>query len=202
MILKLYEQALVSELSTLRGGKLVAFALCCATRQYIAFEQYAKKFDKESESLYLSIVDRLWCYLTNAESIGDDGLNEILESVLRLFPEEQDSWSPYHVYAEHALASLAYTIRCINHDSPQEAAWSARRAYEAADQVAIRTSGIDTSSNSFERDILSSNIVQAELARQKRDLTTLCQNELNLVLHELKKSSYSESVVPECDLGK
>ena len=59
-----------------------------------------------------------------------------------LLPAESDDWVIGNALADDALSSLAYAIRCSLTPEPQEAAWAARRAYEAADQAAMRVLGV------------------------------------------------------------
>ena len=55
----------------------------------------------------------------------------------------------------------------------QEAAWPARRAYEAADQAAIRMLSVQPGLPDTEEKKLAHECVQRELVRQRNDLTLL-----------------------------
>ena len=92
---------------------------------------------------------------------------------MSLLPEESDAWGVGHALADDALSSLAYAIRCLLKAGPQESAWAARRAYEAADHAAISVLGISPGSPSAEAVIKSHSFVQRELERQRRDLALL-----------------------------
>jgi len=73
-----------------------------------------------------------------------------------------------------AVASVAYAMRAWLSDSPQDAAWAARRAYEAQDQmtqVEMCGSGFD------EQRLLAHPAVQRELQAQSADLDNLSKGE-------------------------
>jgi len=91
-----------------------------------------------------------------------------------MLPEESDDWATKkHALADDALSSLAYAIRCLLTPEPQEAAWAARRAYEAADQAAILVLGVHLGSPNAEAAIKAHSFVQRELARQQTDISLL-----------------------------
>jgi hypothetical protein len=66
-----------------------------------------------------------------------------------------------------------YAYRCRQNEEAQEAAWAARHAYEAIDNWVINREDIDISERGAEQRVLSHPLVQAELARQRRDLEEL-----------------------------
>ncbi len=69
-----------------------------------------------------------------------------------------------------AVASVAYALRSWLKDSPQEAAWAARRAYAAQDQLAQ----LETGGSGFdEHRLLAHPAVQRELQAQVSDLNAL-----------------------------
>jgi len=51
-------------------------------------------------------------------------------------PEEDEALGPVSGYAQNAIAAIAYAARTWTTDSAQEAVWSARQVYEAADLAA------------------------------------------------------------------
>ena len=87
-------------------------------------------------------------------------------------PSEEDEPSDEQPYAEDAVVALVYALEARVTQGSQEAAWSARRAYEALDRfVMYDDSGVIVMAN--EQRLLEHPLVQAELARQKRDLDEL-----------------------------
>jgi len=119
----------------------------------------------------------------------------MLEEVMTMFPDEGSESSNLHAYAQDALSSLAYTIRCLMDGSAQEAAWGANSAYEAADQAAIRQLDIQPGGTAAEHQILMHPFVQRELERQERDLQILEQHPFNEVLDQLKLSALGEQTL-------
>jgi hypothetical protein len=166
------ETELVRRLHKLTPLGRFAFALCCAIRQLNVFQQYSQSVFSNPGDWLREIAATLWDQL-GSEKLDADGRKEHLDKVMASLPEEQNEWAPLHAYADDALSSFAYAIQCSLDQSPQEAAWAARRAYEAADQAAIRSLGISFDEPNAESRILSHPIVQRELDRQQRDLLLL-----------------------------
>ena len=98
----------------------------------------------------------------------------ILERCMASIPgDEQDTKKEPAAYAQDAAASVAYTIRARLEDDPQEAAWAARRAYEAVDYFIVSQIDSTTVTPEDKRFVLSHPLVQAELRRQQADLEEL-----------------------------
>jgi hypothetical protein len=88
---------------------------------------------------------------------------------MSLIPGENDQpWIEEQAYAEDAASAVAYALRALESGEPQEAAWAARRAYEAVDHHVMSRLGIKGESH-----VLGHPLVQAELSRQQRDLSEL-----------------------------
>jgi hypothetical protein len=168
------EKELILSLTSLPSSKLTAFAIAAATRQLTSYERFASKFGLENFQRPREVIDRLWA--DQQSEVSDRPLwSGLLEEVLALIPEEGDGepWSIDHSLADDALSSLAYAIRCHLAPDPQEAAWAARRAYEAADQAAIRALDVQPGSSMVEAEIRAHAFVQRELERQREDLASL-----------------------------
>lgn len=167
------EHILVGELDALPSWAQVAFAAAAATRQLRNYERVAIKQELESVHRPREIADQLWGDL-RASAIDRAAWSTRLEEVMGMLPEESDDWDISHALADDALSSLAYAIRCLLTPNSQEAAWAARRAYEAADQAAIRILEVQPGFPNTEAAIKSHEIVQRELARQRNDLSLVC----------------------------
>ena len=166
------ENALIGELGALSSRARIAFAAAAATRQLGNYERLARESESGNEQRPREIVAQMWTDL-RAEVIDRAAWSERLDEVMSLLPEENDDWVIDHALADDALSSLAYAIRCLVTTEPQEAAWAARRAYEAADQAAIRILGVQPGLPNTEAAIKSHGFVQRELARQRNDLSLL-----------------------------
>ena len=166
------ENALVNELAVLSARARVAFATASATRQIGNYERFARELGIETEHRPREIVTHLWSDLSTM-TVDRSAWSARLEEVMGLLPEEDGDWVIWHALADDALSSLAYSIRCLLKPEAQEAAWAARRAYEAADQVAIRLLAVQPGLPDTEMKILSHDCVQRELERQRNDLALL-----------------------------
>jgi hypothetical protein len=91
-----------------------------------------------------------------------------------LIPSEDEGvWIQEQAAAEDAGAAVAYALRCRQNGRSQEAAWSARRSYEALDHYVATQENIDMDIPGAEARVLAHPLVQAELAHQRRDLDDL-----------------------------
>ena len=188
------EATLVSELAAVSSRARVAFAAAAATRQLANYERIARQLNAAKAQRPREVADQLWADLQRA-SIDHDLWSREVDEVMSLLPEESDVRGLGHALADDALSSLAYAIRCLLTREPQEAAWAARRAYEAADQAAIGLLGVQPGgSQTNEIAIQSHTIVQRELARQREDLALLCDESIDKVRERaLKNRLLSES---------
>jgi uncharacterized protein YjaG (DUF416 family) len=190
---KFDERTVITRLSRMNAHSKVMFALCCATRQLNAWNEFSRRLAPEKLDIFRDVLEKIWKSLnTNVVPIG---WKMTLDEVMTLLPEEQDGWAPFHVYADHAVSSLAYTLRCLIDSKEQEAAWAARRAYEAADQGAIRHLDIQPGTPESEKHLLSSVIVQRELSRQEYDLALIERLDVSEALDQLKPKAFREHVL-------
>ena len=188
------ESVLVNELEKQAWRERVAFAAATATRQLTQYEEYARRFDIAEECFPKEIAKKLWGSI-QAGTVDRTAWASILDEVMGLLPEESDDWIIWHALADDALSSLAYAIRSLLSMSPQEAAWAARRAYEAADQAAIRILGVQPGLPSTEYRIKSHLLVQRELERQKRDLTLLTAKQGKDSIENVQKHAFCETLL-------
>lgn len=184
------ENALVGELGALSSQARIAFAAAAATRQLSNYERLARESDSGSEQRPREIAAQLWTDLQTAE-IDRAVWSARLDEVMSLLPEESDDWVIGHALADDALSSLAYAIRCLLTPEPQEAAWAARRAYEAADQAAIRALGVQPGLSNTEAVIKSHGFVQRELARQRNDLSLLRADSID----EVQRQAFADELL-------
>jgi hypothetical protein len=98
--------------------------------------------------------------------------------------------------AEDALACLAYVVRCLLTDDPQQAAWALGREYDAADHAAMALTGIVPKNAKQEAKILSHALVQRALGRQYQDMMLLDQGSFA----ELQRQAYAEPAFTEQEL--
>lgn len=111
--------------------------------------------------------------MINDDSSDFFSFRALLDDILRTLPEEPDNWDWANILNDHAISANAYAVRCMLTGDPKEAVWALRRAYEAADQIAIKLMNIDTNQAGAEQLLLESSYVQQELGRQERDVILL-----------------------------
>jgi uncharacterized protein YjaG (DUF416 family) len=186
------ENALVGELGALSSWARIAFAAAAATRQLGNYERLARESGAGSEQRPREIAAQLWADL-QGPAVDRAAWSTELDEVMSLLPEESDDWMIGHALADDALSSLAYAIRCLLTPEPQEAAWAARRAYEAADQAAIRMLGVQPGLPDTETAIVSHAIVQRELARQRNDLSLLRSDSVD----EVRRRAFADELLTE-----
>lgn len=190
------EAALVSELARLSQSQRAAFAAAAATRQLGSYEWYAGR--RNAPQLRSTVV-RLWRALVEGQA-APAAWAQTLEEVMALLPDPDDDGSIHHAYAEDAVASVAYAIRAVLEDNPQEAGWAARRAYEAVDQAAIRMLDGQPATPDGERAILAHPLVQRELERQRRDYQTLAAQPSEEGIAVLSERAWGEAALTDEEL--
>jgi uncharacterized protein YjaG (DUF416 family) len=197
-ILQYDEVEIVQKLWQLPVRLRALFALLCALRVLPSYARFHSKTGRGDPLALEALSERLWQDLTG-NTMAASELQLAVDSALRLVPAEDDGWDEEtQPYAEDAAAALAYALRARVTGDPQEAAWSARRVYEAADHFALGNAGEAPSSPTDERRALSHAVVQGELARQQRDLRELAevaaaQTGADARLDELRKRSQQEA---------
>jgi hypothetical protein len=186
------ETQLKARLSNVSVISLAAFSLSCAARllpgYYKWHDDLSQEPPKEVYKIFKDILDQTKEGLVVSDS---SRLLELAEHLLDYVPDDDAPWSRMRPLAEDAIASLSYAIRCLATADPQEAAWAARRAYEAADQLAIFDLAGDDKGLPAEEALIFHPIVQTELERQDRDIGLVLRGGTSEVL----KITTSESIL-------
>jgi len=167
---------LKGSLSRISQTSASAFAAAVVTRHVANYESFCRVAGPMPVVEYRKIVSRLWDAI-GSQSFERSSWQPTHDHIMSCFPPETEEAWLYNALADDALASLAYAIRHVMSADPQEAVWSAQRAYDAVDQVTVAKLGISPGPAEAELAILSDPIVQRELGRQTRDLQLL--GELN-----------------------
>jgi hypothetical protein len=101
--------------------------------------------------------------------MSGEQVREDLSRCMELIPGEDEEPSvDEQAYADDAASAIAYALRTLDSGESQEAAWAARRAYEAADHHVMYRLGLEGESQ-----VLAHPVVQTELSRQHRDIEEL-----------------------------
>ncbi len=88
-------------------------------------------------------------------------------------PDDDASLGTESAYAEDACVAVVYALECRRSGDSQEAMWSAERATSTLDTFVINRDNVNLNALGAERRILADPLIQAELARQLRDLDEL-----------------------------
>lgn len=175
-VLRHNEAADIQMLKALSAPCRVLFAALCATRIEPTYQRFCERTGRGDPVALRSLFERLWRDLSG-DLMTSDEVQAAADRAMELVPSEDDGWDEQtQPYAEDVAAALAYAFRARLSGDPKEAAWAGRRVYEAADHFAgamvVRTSKV---SRNDEFAIVSHPVVQAELARQQRDLRDLAE---------------------------
>lgn len=172
-LLRYNEHELLLALEGLPAHLRVAFAALCAERLMPAYLTFSRKTGRGKPRVLVANLERLWRDIEGSEIAAEEIVMKTNES-MALVPDEDDSpWVEEQACAEDAAAALAYAFRTRHTGRSQEAVWAARRAYEALARYASNREHIDMDKPCAEEVVASHPLVQAELARQRRDLDDL-----------------------------
>ncbi len=167
------ESMLVQRLGAVSTLRRVAFATACAERLLPAYANYAARSGWGDAAKLRFMLDELWRICERGANASCD-FQSAIEVCMALIPgEDRGPWMPEQAYAEDAASALAYALSFCQTGDSQEAAWAARRAYEAVDQFVVRQHNLDTEMRRDEKRVLSYPTLQRELERQERDLDCL-----------------------------
>lgn len=188
------EPALLRALHALAPPVRVAFAAACAQRLSGA----ANAFWKDSPSASRSFDERLRAVWTSVASVAAGAAEPAaLATAMQhakvceeLSGDAEDADSEAAPYAADASAALAYAWRCLARGGEcQEAAWAARRAYEAVNTVAVNSGLPADGRPENEARIDATRWVQNELERQARDLDVLRSVEPRAAIETLRRAA-------------
>lgn len=168
-MLKFEENVLKQDLGRLHPRSRVAFAASCAQRLSDAYRRFLANSGRTDRADFCDeAINYAWNHiLLLPEKATADRL---VAEVMALIPDEDaPGWTPWTASGDDALSALAYCLRCLQSLDPQDAAWAARRVYEALDYFVTTRDSISPSDPGMEIVILSDPAIQAEFERQARD---------------------------------
>jgi hypothetical protein len=172
-MLKFEEQSLKRDLDHLPPRSRVAFAASCAQR---LVDVYHRFLAHGGESDRAADCDRALEYVWSHILIPYQGATakQLLADIVALIPDQDaPGWTPLTAYGEDALSALAYCVSCLQSGDAQDAAWAARRVYEALDYFVTSRDNVTPGDSGAEMRALSDSIIQAELERQAHDIIDL-----------------------------
>jgi len=168
-VLRFDEGTLVHELARLAPRARVAFAALCAERLVPTYEDFCRQAGRGNSLTLEQMLDRVWKHVLGIDEMSAEDIRGEINRAMDLIPGKGEALGlDEQAYADDAASAVAYTFRAMESGEPQEAAWAARRAYEAGDYYVTTRLGIED-----EGQVLRHPIIQAEFARQRQDLQEL-----------------------------
>ena len=172
-ILRFSRIDLVKSLDRLPIPRRLIFAATCAERLLPAyFTAWDLTGNGDPEVLARSLV-RLWEDIAG-EPMTESEVQAIINACMDLVPQDyHEPWFVEQASAEDASVALTYALTCRQSGDSQDAMWSAERAYNALDHFVVNRDNVDLNALGAEGRIVSDPLIQAELARQRRDVDEL-----------------------------
>ncbi len=174
-LIRFDEARIIEELNELCDWKRCIFSASCTER---FFHSYKKSNEKSAYSYCIElreIMDFIW------DSIGKKECNreisgKYLSEINNIIEASETNMNAYPLFLADMSSSVAYALSTLlTHDS-QEAAWCARRVYEALDTYSYTTENIEFNKSGSEIKILTHPFIQKELECQLRDLHILANS--------------------------
>ena len=172
-ILRFSRTQLTRKLDRLPLPLRLIFAATCAERLLPAYVTSSNLTGKGDPETLARILARLW------EDIAGDPMTESevqanISTCMDLIPTDyHEPWFVEQASAENASTAVVYALTCRQSGGSQEAMWSAEQAYNALDHFVINRENVDLNAPEAESRLLAHPLLQAELARQRRDIEEL-----------------------------
>ena len=167
-MLKYDEPKILDELGALPNFARVAFAAACAERQMADYARVATNLDTFKS--VASALDCIWNELLGVPT-RDETLTRHLSECMSALPQPE---SPEGQDTD-AITSTAYAIRARLTGVIQEAAWAARHAFDNLYFYLTDPIPSKEFTPEAEQRVLAHPLIQAELQRQRRDLSDLTE---------------------------
>ena len=149
------------------------FAAACAERLLPAYLTFADLAGQGEPETLTRVFTRLW------EDIAGDAMPESeIQSNIRtctdlIPPDDDESLDVETAYAEDADVALICALKCRKEGDSQEAIWAAKRAADSLDHFVFNRDNVNLNAPGALERTLADPLIQAELARQRRDLDEL-----------------------------
>jgi hypothetical protein len=157
----------------LGSWKTRAFALLCAERLYPAIA----RFSPDEASLTRGALDAEWSELSGHTSVGDrEGTLAAVEAAIDRAANGVGGFPHGPAFAgcaEDALITVAYAIEAGGDARADRIAWVGQVSYDALDAFLFGRDDPDPNDADAMTRLQNDPMIQAELARQRRDLDEL-----------------------------
>jgi hypothetical protein len=172
-IIRFSRVQLTKKLDKLSLPLRVIFAATCAERllpAYTTFSDLAKQGEPETLE---RILARLWKDVAG-DVMSEGEIHYNIRICTDLIPPDDDEYLGVETaYAEDADVALIYALSCRKTGDSQEAMWSAQRAADALDHFVFSRDNVNLNAPGALDRTLADPLIQAELARQLRDIDEL-----------------------------
>ncbi len=163
---------LTPRLEALTTSAAAVFAAACAERLFTGYEGYVAAGGDGDVAALRTALNALWDHLIIGTPPHD--LERLADECLDLVPDMLGGpWSLYGQYAEDAVASSVYALRCGASGDVRYAIDCAERAYESVDAILQYEFDMDPGDPGENRRMVEHPLTQAEFSREDRDLTEL-----------------------------
>jgi uncharacterized protein YjaG (DUF416 family) len=197
VILRLDEKSLKTELNRIAVPLRVVFAAAVAERLLPAYVTFSHKTGRGNPHLLTEILERLWRDIDGIK-MGPEELQQNIDLSMELIPQDdEEPWIPDQAWAEDAAVAVVFALSCRQTGASQEAAWAARRAWDALDDFVTSQEANDPSTDVPEEQIISNPLIQAEFMRQQRDLRELVaagRQDQSTLVQKIRQRAKAESI--------
>ena len=151
----------------------VVFGAACAERLLSACVSFSVLAKKGKSEVITSSLDRLWKDVAG-EPMTEDEMQANIDACMALIPTDDELISDAEeAYAEDAISAVIYALTSRQNGDSQEAMWSAQCTCAAVDHFTTSREEFVPKPVSDPSRAFAHPLMQAELARQGRDLAEL-----------------------------
>jgi hypothetical protein len=191
-LLRFNKTELLATLKRLSEHDRTVFAATIAERMLGAYTKYSSRTGRGNPSQLRDILALLWADL-DGTPMSLSEVDTMIQTATRLIPgEDHRPWVLEQGVAEDAVSAVLYSLRSHQSGAEEEAGWAATVACNALDDFVINRDDIDLNVPRLEERIVSDPLMQAELARQQRDLCELLQG--TVTVQGLRARAESEAI--------
>ena len=191
-----YDEAqLLDVLKAMPPDSRLACAAAAATRLVPACERFAALHATPGRGRARQIAAAIWHCIEGSDA-EPPNWRAVLGEVMGMIPGEEAEGGMLTLLAEDAFACLAYAVRTLLTDDPQQAAWALGREYDATDQAALSLLGIVPKNAKQEAKVLSHPLVQRALHRQYEDMMLVQQDDFS----QMQSEAYAHPAFTEQEL--
>lgn len=172
-IIQFSKTQLTRKLDRLPPELRVTFAAACAERLFSAYVEFLGLARQgEAETIARSLA-RLWEDVAGEPMTGDEVQANINACVALISRDDDMNLDAKAAYAEDAISSVVYALTCRQNGDSQEATWSAQCACASVDYFTTSREKFVPNPVSDPSRVFAHPLMQAELARQRRDVDEL-----------------------------